>query len=81
MNYKFIRLTAYNEKPDEDMSYHVDVLVSEEHTFDQFMERLVKPAANCLFGVMIPEMPRFDPKNPAEFCDFQTKYYDAPEFK
>ena len=58
MKYRYLRITAYNETPWEADSFHVDVQIDTKSVWTQqkLLDRLIKPAFNCVYSRMIPEM-------------------------
>lgn len=77
MNYKFIRITAFNENPNEPGSFHCDMRVDESMTFDHMLKSTIEPGFNCIFSRMVPDMPESvvdGAMNPA-FLEWESKYY------
>lgn len=75
MRYRHLQIRVYNEEPLEPNSFYVDCEIFEDHTFGQWMERIVKPAAACVFTKMIPEMPSPDTDGLGKFMAWDRKYY------
>lgn len=85
MNYRRLQLTAYNESPQEENSFHVEVVIDpyEDWTDKSLIEKIIKPMFHCVYTRMIPEMPSLgdDGKgNPTEvgmrrLFEWQSKYF------
>jgi hypothetical protein len=77
MNYKFIRISVFNEKPTEAGSFHCDMAVDDSMTFEEMLKAQIEPAFNAVFSKLIPDMPEAvvsGEMNP-DFLEWDTKYF------
>ena len=82
MNYKMLRLTVYNKRPDAKNSFFCEVrLPDKDATLDHLMKEFVSPGFTAVFHRLIPAMPYplRKGKPTKKFMDWERRYWGAPD--
>jgi hypothetical protein len=80
IKYSRLRLTAYNEKPNEEGAFYCDAEIDEQDIrFDRMLKHISEPMFAVVHGKMIPEMPNPSVDGLVALMEWESKYFHATE--